>query len=132
MYDRKQEVFMSDGDFVQFDRKLSPDSSMILLSYGIDLGAFGYGQAGHAILKLTDTTKNLRNFTLPNTLKHLNWVDTKSIVAQIDYKSVFYGSSGRKSIIQQYSGSTNYYVSLAYQREYLQYPAAKRYDKKAT
>ncbi len=94
---------MSDGDFVQFDRKLSPDSSMILLSYGIDLGAFGYGQAGHAILKLTDTTKNLRNFTLPNTLKHLNWVDTKSIVAQIDYKSVFYGSSGRKSIIQQYN-----------------------------
>ena len=83
-YDRKQEVFMSDKDFVEFDRKYSPDSSMILLNYGIDLGAFGYGRAVMAILRLDDTVKNLRLFTLPNKFHSCNWIDNKTVSAIFD------------------------------------------------
>lgn len=61
--ERKQEVFMTDSDYAEFERRFSPDSSMLLLNYGIDLGATGYGQEGTAILKTQDTSKNLRLFT---------------------------------------------------------------------
>ena len=83
-FDRKQEVFKTDEDFIEFWRQPSSDSSMLLLNYGIDLGAFGYGQAGTAILKLADTAKNLRLFTLPNTFDRLKWIDNKTISAQFD------------------------------------------------
>ena len=83
-YDRKQEVFKTDKDFSEFWRQPSPDSSMLLLNYGIDLGAFGYGQAGTAVLKLNDTTKNLRLFTLSNQFDRIKWLDNKTISAQFD------------------------------------------------
>lgn len=84
LYDRKESVFMADQDFVENYRELSPDSSMILINYSIDLGAFGYGQAGTAVLKTADTTKDLRQFSLPNTLIHTKWVDNKTISAKVD------------------------------------------------
>ncbi len=84
LYDRKEEVLMTDKDYVENYREFSPDSSMILINYSLDLGAFGYGQAGTAILKLSDTTKNLRDFSLPNTLTRLKWIDNKNISAQYD------------------------------------------------
>jgi hypothetical protein len=83
-YDRKKEVFKTDNDYTEFWRQPSPDSSMLLISYGIDLGAFGYGHAGTAILKLIDTTKNLRLFTLPNNFGRVKWLDNKTILAQFD------------------------------------------------
>ena len=83
-YDRKQEVFKTDKDFAEFWRQPSPDSSMLVLNYGIDLGAFGYGQAGTAILKLNDTIKNLRLFTLPNTFDRIKWIDNKTVSAKFD------------------------------------------------
>ena len=83
-YDRKQEVFKTDKDFVEFWRQQSPDSLMILLNYGIDQGAFGYGHAGTAVLKLSDTTHNLRQFTLSNSLDHFKWLDDKTISAKFD------------------------------------------------
>ncbi|RZK56467.1 MAG: hypothetical protein EOO87_05340 [Pedobacter sp.] len=84
LYDRKEEVFMTDQDYVENYREFSPDSSMLLINYSLDLGAFGYGQSGTAILKLSDTTKNLRNFSLPNTLTRLKWLDNQTISAQFD------------------------------------------------
>jgi hypothetical protein len=57
---------------------------MLLINYSLDLGAFGYGQAGTAILKLSDTTKNLRDFSLPNTLTRLKWLDNQTISSQFD------------------------------------------------
>lgn len=75
---------MSDKDFTEFDRQYSPDSSMLLLNYGIDQGAFGYGHAGTAVLKLSDTTKNLRLFTLPNSFNRVKWVDNKTVSAKYD------------------------------------------------
>ena len=75
---------MADQDYVEFYREFSPDSSMLLINYGLDLGAFGYGQSGTAILKLSDTTKNLRDFSLPNTLTRLKWLDNQTISAQFD------------------------------------------------
>lgn len=84
LYDRKEEVFITDQDYVENYRELSPDSSMLLINYSLDLGAFGYGQSGTAILKLSDTTKNLRNFSLPNTLTRSKWLDNQTISAQFD------------------------------------------------
>jgi hypothetical protein len=75
---------MTDQDYVENYRAFSPDSSMLLINYSLDLGAFGYGQAGTAILKLSDTTKNLRDFSLPNTLTRLKWLDDQTISAQFD------------------------------------------------
>lgn len=83
-YERKMEVFMTDDDYVEFYREYSPDSSMLLINYGIDLGAFGYGQAGTAILNLIDTTKNLRDFSIPNTFTRLKWLENQNISAQFD------------------------------------------------
>lgn len=84
LYDRKEEVFMTDQDYVENYREFSPDSSMLLVNYSLDHGAFGYGQSGTAILKLSDTTKNLRDFSLPNTLTRLKWLDNETISAQFD------------------------------------------------
>ena len=84
LYDRKEEVFMTDQDYVENYREFSPDGSMLLINYSLDLGAFGYGQSGTAILKLSDTTKNLRDFSLPNTLTRLKWLDNQTISAQFD------------------------------------------------
>ena len=84
LYDRKEDVLMTDQDYVENYREFSPDSSMLLINYSLDLGAFGYGQAGTAILKLSDTTKNLRDFCLPNTLTRLKWLDNQTISAQFD------------------------------------------------
>jgi hypothetical protein len=83
-YDRKQEVFKTDEDFVEFWRLPSPESSMILLNYGIDQGAFGYGHAGTAVLKLADTTKNLRQYTLAYNLDRFKWLDSKTVSAKFD------------------------------------------------
>ncbi|RZK48837.1 MAG: hypothetical protein EOO87_20255 [Pedobacter sp.] len=84
LYDRKEDVLMTDQDYVENYREFSPDSSMLLINYSLDLGAFGYGQSGTAILKLSDTTKNLRDFSLPNTLTRLKWLDNQTISAQFD------------------------------------------------
>jgi hypothetical protein len=75
---------MSDLDFAEFERQYSPDGSKILLNYGIDLGAFGYGKVGYAILNLTDTTKNLRNFTLTEDLIKVKWLNNECISAKFD------------------------------------------------
>lgn len=84
LYDRKKDVLMTDQDYVENYREFSPDSSMLLINYSLDLGAFGYGQSGTAILKLSDTAKNLRDFSLPNTLTRLKWLDNQTISAQFD------------------------------------------------
>lgn len=78
------QVFMIDKDFVEHDRQYSPDKSMFILSYGFDHGAFGYGNGGTAVLKTSDTSKNLRQFDLPNNLIQLKWIDNKTISARID------------------------------------------------
>ena len=81
---RKEEVLITDKDYKENYREYSPDSSMLLINYSIDIGAFGYAQMGTAVLKLADTTKNLRQFSLPNTLERIKWLDNKNISAQFD------------------------------------------------
>ena len=82
--ERKKEIFMKDKDFVEFERQYSPNNSHLLINYGIDLGAFGYGRRGTAILKIEDTTKNLNDFTLSNEYIRTKWIDNNKISAQID------------------------------------------------
>ena len=84
LYDRKEEVLLTDEDYVENYREFSPDSSMVLINYSLDLGAFGYGQAGTAVLKMTDTLNNIRNYTLPNTLSRVKWIDNQNISAKFD------------------------------------------------
>ena len=83
-YERKQDVLKTDKDFTEFWRLTSPDSSMILLNYGINHGAFGYGHAGTAVLKLADTTKNLRQYTIAYNLDRFKWLDSKTVSAKFD------------------------------------------------
>lgn len=83
-FDRKKEVFMTDSDFVENYRELSPDSTMVLINYSIDLGAFGYGKAGTAILNLSDTTKNLREYSIPNRYTQVKWIDNQHVLAYYD------------------------------------------------
>ena len=84
LYDRKKEIFTTDSDYVEFERLISPDGSALLLNYGIDLGATGYGCAGTAVLTLEDTLKDLRQFTLPNTLTEVKWIDNRTVSAKFD------------------------------------------------
>lgn len=84
LYDRKEDVLMTDQDYVEHYRAFSPDSSMLLINYSLDLGAFGYGQSGTAILKRSDTTENLRDFSLSNTFTSLKWLNDTTISAQFD------------------------------------------------
>ena len=75
---------MTDSDFVEFERKYSPDSSMILMNYGVDLGALGYGRAGTAVLRLSDTAKNLRDFTIKDELIKVHWKNNDTISGKVD------------------------------------------------
>lgn len=84
LYERKEEVLITDNDFVENYREFSPDSSMVLINYSLDHGAFGYGYVGTAILKTVDTTKNLREYTLANEYTRVKWIDNKNISAQFD------------------------------------------------
>ncbi len=77
-------VFMSDKDFVEWDRQYSPDGSKLILNYSVDTGAFGYGNGGTAVLKTTDLDKNLKDFDLPRDLMQVKWVDDKTISAGVD------------------------------------------------
>jgi hypothetical protein len=79
---RKNEVLMTDKDFVEFTRIYSPDGKRMLLNYGLDLGATGYGKCGTAILNLTDSTKNLRLLTLSNSYVNVKWLSNQKISAQ--------------------------------------------------
>lgn len=78
------QVFMTDKDFVEHGRQYSPDKSMFILSYGLDTGAFGYGNGGNAVLKISDISKNLKQFDLPDNLIKVKWIDNKTISARID------------------------------------------------
>ena len=82
--DRKEEVLITDEDYYENYREYSPNKKMLLINYSIDLGAFGYGQCGTAILKPSDTLKNLRKFTIANNYIRLKWVDNKTINARVD------------------------------------------------
>lgn len=84
LYTRKEEVLITDKDFIENYRELSPDSSMVLINYSIDLGAFGVGQSGTSILKIPDTTKNLREFNIPNNYTQVKWIDNQNISAMYD------------------------------------------------
>lgn len=83
-YIARSQVFMSDKDFVENNRQYSPDKSMLILNYSIDIGAFGYGKGGEAVLKTSDMSKNLKLFNLPDNLIRVKWVDNKTISARID------------------------------------------------
>lgn len=82
--ERKKEIFISDSDFVENRKSFSPDSTMVLLNYGIDLGAFGYGQRGTAILKSTEINSELNQFTLPNVYTDVKWLSNKTVEAKFD------------------------------------------------
>lgn len=85
LYDkRKEDVLITDKDYHENYREYSPNKKKILINYSIDIGAFGYGQCGTAILKPSDTLKNLKKFTIANNYIRLKWIDNKTISAKVD------------------------------------------------
>lgn len=78
------QVFITDRDFVENNRQYSPDKSMLILDYSLDIGAFGFAKGGKAVLKISDLSKNLKQFNLPDNLIKVKWVDNKTISARID------------------------------------------------
>ena len=79
---RKEEVLMTDKDFVEFKREYSPDSTRMLLNYGLNLGAFGFSKCGTAILNLKDLVKDLRPFTLSKSYINVKWLNNQKVSAQ--------------------------------------------------
>lgn len=75
---------MTDKDFYEYYRVYSPDSSMLLLDYGIKLGALGVAPGGKAILKPNDTTKDLRLFSIPMSLLSIKWLNNQTITGTYD------------------------------------------------
>lgn len=90
-------IYMSDSNYVEQNRKYSPDKSMLILEYSLDHGAIGYGGGGIAILKIDDLSKNLVQFNLPENLIKAEWVDNKNISARIDI--IPFIRSGKQSVI---------------------------------
>jgi hypothetical protein len=84
IYNRKSDVFISDKDYVENYRSYSPNKAMILINYSLDQGAFGYGNRGTAILKLSDTTKEITQFTVDNNLTNMKWLNNKVINGNYD------------------------------------------------
>ena len=132
---RKGEVYMTDPDFVEFGREYSPDSTMILLNYGIDQGAFGYGRAGKAVLKLSDTTNNLRDFTIQNYLIKIYWLNNDTISAKQDIIPHLRSGKHFKIENQEVNGVTVLvnsfdYIEPDYERiiEYKEVSPDKKYD----
>lgn len=82
--ERKKEVFITDKDFVENSKSFSPDSTMVLLNYSLDLGALGYGQRGTAILKTTEINGELSQFTLPNIYSNVKWLTNNVVEAKFD------------------------------------------------
>lgn len=84
LHNRKAEVFMADKDYIEIYRRFSPDSSKLLINFSLDHGAFGSGGTGTAIIKVSDTAKNLREYWLPETLTGARWLDNQNVYAEFD------------------------------------------------
>ena len=84
LFNTSNNIYMSDDNFVEFGRQYSPDSSKIILNYGRDHGALGYGKAGKAILSISDTLKELSNLTIKKDLIKVHWINNNLISAYID------------------------------------------------
>jgi len=77
-------IYIGDTDFVEVSRQYSPDRAMLILDYTLDIGALGYSKGGTAVLKISDLTKDLTQFSLPDNLEHVKWIDNKTISARMD------------------------------------------------
>ena len=79
-----RKIYISDSDFVEESREYSPDRAMLILNYTLDIGALGYSNRGTAVLRISDLTKDLTQFNLPDNLEQVKWIDNKTISARID------------------------------------------------
>jgi hypothetical protein len=79
-----REIHMRDSNFVEIWREFSPDSSKILLEYCIDIGATGYSAKATALLRISDTTHDLSQFTLPIVPVWVHWVANDTVSAFVD------------------------------------------------
>jgi hypothetical protein len=75
---------MNESDYVEIDRKLSQDKSKMLISYMIDLGAFGYGKVERAVINTKDTLVNLRTYDINEEVISANWLNNDTILGKVD------------------------------------------------
>jgi hypothetical protein len=57
---------------------------MLILNYTLDNGAFGYSKGGTAVLRASDLAKELTQFSLPDNLEQVKWIDNETVSARID------------------------------------------------
>ncbi|WP_339699814.1 hypothetical protein [uncultured Roseivirga sp.] len=62
----ERDVYLSDDDIMVIDRKFSPDSSKVLLTYMFDIGALGFSRSWSAILSTKDTLGVINKYTIPD------------------------------------------------------------------
>lgn len=96
-YLSRNSIFITDTDYFEHSRKYSPGKSMLILDYSLDQGALGYGFGHTAVVRVADLSKNLLQFSLPQKLMKLEWVDDKTISARVDILP--FVRSGEKPVI---------------------------------
>jgi hypothetical protein len=105
--DFQSEFFISDADYVEYDRELSPDSTKFLLSYAVNIGALGFAMTEYSLLKLSDTLKNIRDYKIQSNLKELEWVNNDTITGIKDMiPQIRKGNFNTDVIIQQINNVT--------------------------
>lgn len=77
-------IYISDNDFVEESRQYSPNRAMLILNYTLDIGALGYSKGGTAVLRTSDLAKDLTQFSLPDNLEQVTWIDNETVSARID------------------------------------------------
>jgi hypothetical protein len=80
--------YMSNSE-VSFDKKLfSPDSSIAVVNYTVDVGASGT-RSYKSLLRKNDYDNDLTTYTLPPELVVLKWVDNNTLNAIYDPNEIF-------------------------------------------
>ena len=79
-------VFITDKNYYEIKRQYSPDSTKLLLTFGADQGATGQGEVGTAILHLSDTSINIKPFTIPwHEYQACKWLGNDTVLVYMDY-----------------------------------------------
>ena len=84
--ERSSKVFITDHDYYEINREYSQDKTKLLLTFGINEGATGSGEVGTAILHISDTSKNIKPFTIAwYEYNDHKWLNNETAIFYLDY-----------------------------------------------
>jgi hypothetical protein len=83
---RSKSILITDKDYYEIKRQYSPDKTKLLLTYGLNQGATGQGEVGTAILHLSDTSKDIKPFTIAwHEYQECKWLSNDTAIVYLDY-----------------------------------------------